>query len=78
MDKQFLYSLVAFGVFTGLPIGGIMLSIALYPDSALTAYTVENFGLIIGVLFLVTISAIGGVFYAYTGSPSQEASTGSD
>jgi hypothetical protein len=78
MDKRFFYSFIAFFVFSGIPIGVIMLSIAVYPSSALTAYAVENFGIIILTLFLVTISVIGGVFYVYTDPRSPEASGGSN
>ena len=78
MDKRFLYSFIAFFVFSGIPIGVIMLSIAVYPSSTLTTYAVDNFGSIIVSLFLVTIAVIGGVFYVYMDSRSREASRGSD
>ena len=63
MDRKFVYSAIIFLVFSALPIGGIMLSIALYPDADLTSYMVDNFDYIIISLFAVTVSLMGGVFY---------------
>lgn len=66
MDKKFFYSGLVFLIFSALPIGGFMLSVAMYPDSALTSYMVGNFGSIIIALIVLTVSLIGVVFYVYS------------
>lgn len=66
MDKKFLYSAVVFLVFSALPIGGFMLSVAMYPESELTVYMVRNFNYIIASLVGVTVSLMSVVFYVYS------------
>jgi hypothetical protein len=66
MDKRFFYSFAIFLVFTGLPIGVFMLSVATYPDSEFTVWMIGNFNYVIISLFVVTNVLIGGVFYFYS------------
>jgi len=73
MDKRFLYSFAIFLVFSGLPIGVFMLSVATYPDSEFTVWMIGHFDYVIMFLFALTTSLIGGVFYVYSDPHPNEA-----
>lgn len=66
MDWRFIYSAIVFLLFSALPIGGIMLSVAMYPGAEVTSYMVGNFGYILASLIGITVSLMSGVFYLYS------------
>lgn len=66
MDKKFVYSAVVFLVFSALPIGGFMLSVAMYPDAEFTAYMVNNFAYLLASLVGITVALMAVVFYVYS------------
>jgi DMSO reductase anchor subunit len=76
MGRRFLYSAIVFFVCSALPIGGTMLSIALFFNAEYTAYVVNHFDDIIAALFVVTITLIGGVFYLSTDERADRLSQG--
>lgn len=74
MDKRFLSLAAVFIVFSGLPIGAFMLSVAIYPTWDFTLYMVDNFENIIIPAFATTVFFMGIVFYFYPVNKTSETS----